>query len=179
MQADFGKWNLAHPLTEQLGPRRYNAQYGYSDVAKSLCFMFLIGGEVLNDLNTLREQIKDHPSLEVCSPDTVEYACRQLRQATQIITTPKGAVHHLNEHKGFNALLPRLCAQGGVLKKGAAYTLDYDGHIVENTKPDGAFTYKHTQGCYPVVLSLDKLPVFLQNRNGNTPESYDQLSLIT
>ena len=178
MDADFRKWGLASVFTEHLGQRSANACYSYAEVAKSLCFMFSIGGEVLNDLNTLREQLQDHPCLPICSPDTVEYVCGELRQPTQMITTVKGIRHSVNVHEKFNQLLPQLCVQGGVLATKQPYTLDYDGHIVENTKADNAFTYKHTQGYYPVVLSIDKLPVFLQNRKGNTPESYDQLSLI-
>ena len=146
MEADFRRWGLAGPMTEHLGSRSCNAQYSYADAAKSLCFMFLIGGDVLDDLNTLRQQMQDHPSLNLCSPDTVQYVCGELKQETQLITTPKGVEHSINEHKGFNELLPQLCVQGGVLKPGQAYTLDYDGHIVENTKPDNAFTYKKTQG---------------------------------
>lgn len=178
MEADFHKWGLAGALTKHLGQRSPNAQYSYADVIKSLCFMFSIGGEVLDDLNTLREQIKDHPSLTICSPDTVQYVCRELKQPIQIISTNKGVVHHTNEHKDFNALLPALCVKSGVLHSQQGYTLDYDGHIVENTKADGAFTYKKIQGYYPVVLSIEKLPVYMQNRNGNTPESYDQLTLL-
>jgi len=33
---------------------------------------------VLDDLNTLKEQIKDHPEPTVCSPDRVEYVCKEL-----------------------------------------------------------------------------------------------------
>ncbi len=56
--------------------------------------------------------------------------------------------------------------------------MDYDGHIIENSKPDNATTYKYSEGYYPVVCSINKLPVYLQNRNGNTPESYNQKSII-
>ena len=140
--------------------------------------MFSIGGDVLDDMNTLREQMQDHPWLRICSPDTVEYVCGELRQPAQVITTGKEKTHYLNEHAGFNRLFPALCLQGGILDKEQSYTLDYDGHIIENTKPDGAFTYKQTQGYYPVVLSINKLPVYLQNRKGNTPENYNQLQLI-
>jgi Transposase DDE domain group 1 len=178
MDADFRSLGLAAPIIEQLGQRSANAQYSYADVIKSLALMFCIGGEVLDDLNIVREQLKDHPCLQICSPDTVEYVCKELQQPTQFITTDKGVNHQLNTHEGFNRLLPQLCVHAGVLAAKQPYTLDYDGHIIENTKADNAFTYKHTQGYYPVVLSIDKLPVFVQNRNGNTPEQYNQLLLI-
>ncbi len=70
MNADFRKSGFDKLITAHLGHRGLIAQYSYSDVLKSLFFMFSIGGDVLDDLNTLREQMKDHPSLKICSPDT-------------------------------------------------------------------------------------------------------------
>jgi hypothetical protein len=49
---------------------------------------------------------------------------------------------------------------------------------VENTKKDNACNYKHTRSYYPAVCSINKLPVYMQNRNGNTPESYEHLSIL-
>jgi hypothetical protein len=178
IEADYRNVGFGKLITHHLGYRSINAQYSYSDVLKNLFLMFCIGGDVLDDLNTLREQIKDHPCLKVCSPDTMEYVCKELKQATEVVNGDKGAVHHINEHEGFNKLMPALSLQGGTLTTTQSYALDYDGHITQNTKADNAFTYKQTQGYYPVVLSINKLPVYLQNRNGNTPESYNQLSLI-
>jgi hypothetical protein len=178
MDADFRKSGFDELITGYLGHRSLIAQYNYSDVLKSLFFMFSIGGDVLDDLNNLREQMKDHPSLKICSPDTVEYVCQELRQNTVIVKTAKGTEHHINEHANFNKLLPALCVEGGVLDKKQSNTMDYDGHIADNTKTDNAFTYKKTQGYYPVVLSINKLPVYIQNRKGNTPENYNQLELI-
>ena len=94
-------------------------------------------------------------------------------------STDKGIEHLSNEHKGFNDLLIALCSQVGILNTKDKYTLDYDGHIVENNKPDNAYNYKKTEGYYPVIASINKLPVYMQNRNGNTAESYNQLSVIT
>lgn len=93
--------------------------------------------------------------------------------------TNKGITHTLNKHEGFNKLLPMLCKQGDLLNTKQSYTLEYDGHIVKNTKADNAITYKKTEGYYPVVCSINKLPVYMENRKGNTPESYRQLEIIT
>lgn len=178
MEADFSKSGIDQLITAHLGLRSITAQYSYADVLKSLFFMFSMGGEVLDDLNIVREQLQDHPSLKICSPDTVEYVCHQLIQSTATVKTAKGTEHHINEHTNFNKLLPELCLQGGMLDKKQSYTMDYDGHIIENTKIDNAFTYKKTEGYYPVILSINRLPVYIQNRNGNTPENYNQLELI-
>lgn len=179
MENDFRHNVLPKLIDESLGLRNLTAQYSYSDVIKSLFYMFSIGGNVLDDLNTLRGQLKDQPSLKACSPDTVEYVCQELRQSTREIVTDDGVKHQINDHDSFNKLLPALSLHGGTLNTKESYTLDYDGHTVENTKTDNARNYKQAEGYYPVVLSIQKLPVHIQNRNGNTPESYDQLSLIS
>lgn len=81
-------------------------------------------------------------------------------------------------HDDFNRLLPALCKQGNLLNTNGKYTLDYDDHIVENTKRDDAKTYKHTEGYYPVLCSIDKLSVYIENRKGNSPENYRELEVI-
>jgi hypothetical protein len=101
-----------------------------------------------------------------------------LKQENTVITTDKGVKHHFNELDNFNQLLPALCVQGGILNSREQYTLDYDGHIVENEKADNAFTYKGTERYYPVLASIKKLPVYMQNRKGNTPESFKQLDAL-
>jgi hypothetical protein len=128
--------------------------------------------------SVLKEQLQDHPWLKIASPDTIEYAFQELAQPIKKEATTTGTEHFINEHKGFNSLLTKLCSKTGLLKQSGKYTMDYDGHIIENTKADNAFTYKKSEGYYPVVCSINKLPVYLQNRNGNTPESYDQKNNI-
>src|SRR5206468_6262760 len=83
MDADFRSLGLAAPINEQLGQRSANAQYSYADVIKSLTFMFSICGEVPDDLNTLREQTKDHRCLPIYSPDPVEYMCKEIQHTTE------------------------------------------------------------------------------------------------
>lgn len=179
MDSDFQKLGFELLITAYLGLRSPVAYYSYSDVLKNLFYLHAIGGEVLDDINILRKQVKDHPKLRVCSADTVEYVSQELKQVNELIVTNKGITHTLNRHKGFNKLLPALSKQGGLLNTKQSYTLDYDGHIVKNTKPDNAVTYKKTEGYYPVLCSINKFPVYMENRKGNTPESYRQLEIIT
>lgn len=178
IETDIQKIKFADLVAQTIGLRSVLAQYSYGDLLKNIFYNTLIGGDVLDDLNVLKQQLQDHPHLHIASPDTIEYAFQELCQATQTITTNSGVVHSINEHKGFNSLLIKLCSQTGLLKSTKNYTLDYDGHIIENTKADNAFTYKQSQGYYPVVCSINKLPIYLQNRKGNTPESFDQKNII-
>lgn len=178
MNADLVSIDFSTLATQTLGSRSLSTRYSYADLLKHLFFSKAIGGNVLDDINTLKGQLKDHPQLKIASPDTIEYAFKELVQPTKKIITASGKEHFINEHKGFNTLFSKLCMQTGLLNSKDQYTLDYDGHIVENTKIDNASTYKKSEGYYPVMCSINKLPIYVQNRNGNTPESYKQQSLI-
>lgn len=164
-------------ISTHLGSRSLIAQYSYADVIKQLFFIASIGGDSLDESNYLKYQLQDHPHLRIASPDTIEYAFQELRQPTRKITADSGACHHINEHAGFNKLLPAICHKH-LLSSTRSHMMDYDGHIVENTKNDNGRTYKQTEGYYPVVCSINKFPVYMQNRNGNTPESYNQKEII-
>ena len=178
IEEDIKKINFDPLVAETLGSRSILAQYSYGDLLKSIFYSKLIGGDTLDDLNVLKNQLQDHPQLTIPSPDTLEYAFQELVQPVKKEATTTHKEHLINEHKGFNSLLTKLCGQTGLLKQQEKYTMDYDGHIIENCKPDNATTYKFSEGYYPVVCSINKLPVYLQNRNGNTPESYNQKSII-
>ena len=178
MESDYRKLGFGQLMTSYLGQRSFNALYSNSDIIKTIFYIHAIGGDVLDDVNTLREQMKDHPGIAICSADTIEYVARELQQPNSRIITDKNVTHILNEHAGFNQLLPAMCKRSGLLNTTDTYTMDYDGHSVENTKPDNACNYKKSEGYYPVICSVNKLPVYMQNRNGNTPESYNQLAII-
>jgi hypothetical protein len=178
IEDDIEKINFDPLVTETLGSRSLIAKYSYGDLLKNIFYSKLIGGDTLDDLNVLKDQLQDHPMLTIASPDTIEYAFQELIQPVKKEPTTTGKEHFINEHNGFNSLMTRLCRQTRLLKQREKYTMDYDGHIIENNKLDNATTYKYSDGYYPVVCSINKLPVYLQNRNGNTPESYNQKSSI-
>ena len=169
--------NFTNLALNHLGKRNATAKYSYGDLLSQLFYLTAIGGDTLDENNYLKYQLQDHPDLKIASPDTIEYAFQELRQPTQSLTAPSGAIHQINEHSGFNKLLVAVCKKF-LLSANGSYMMDYDGHMVENTKADSAFTYKKTEGYYPVVCSISKMPVYMQNRNGNTPESYNQKAII-
>lgn len=169
--------NFSALALNHLGRRSVTAKYSYDDLLRQLFYLTAIGADTLDESNYLKYQLQDHPDLKIASPDTIEYAFQELRQPTQSISATSGAIHQINEHGGFNKLLIALCEKF-LLTSGSSYLMDYDGHMVENTKADNAFTYKQTEGYYPVVCSISKMPVYMQNRNGNTPESYNQKTII-
>lgn len=80
MESDFKKFGFEPLITTSLGIHSPVAAYSYSDMLKHLLYLHIAGGEVLDDINILREQFKDPPKLSVCSADTVEYASQELNE---------------------------------------------------------------------------------------------------
>jgi len=72
MNRDYARLGISKLLTQHLGFPHPKAVYQFRDILKNLHFNFSIGGDVLDDLNTLKNQLQDHLSLKICSPDTVE-----------------------------------------------------------------------------------------------------------
>ena len=113
IEEDIRKINFDTLVTEILGSRSLLAQYSYCDLLKNIFYSKLIGGDALDGLNVLREQLQDHPRLKIASPDTIEYAFQELVQPIKKEATIQE--HFINEHKGFNSLLTKLCRQTGLL----------------------------------------------------------------
>jgi hypothetical protein len=67
MDADYGSMGFESVITRYLGARSPQAVYSYCDVIKHLFYMFLIGGDVPDDLNTLKARLHDPPQLLSCS----------------------------------------------------------------------------------------------------------------
>jgi len=61
MDATIRPLNLSSLVAAHLGQRHVQAKYDYADLLKTLFYSKAIGGEILNDLITLKEQLRDHP----------------------------------------------------------------------------------------------------------------------
>ena len=77
IEEDIRRINFSSIVTQTLGSRSFLAQYSYADLLKAIFYSKLIGGDALDDLNVLKQQLQDHPCLTIASPDTIEPACRQ------------------------------------------------------------------------------------------------------
>jgi transposase len=60
----------------------------------------------------------------------------------------------------------------GLLKKDSEYTLDYDNTVIDCEKYDSKSTYLRTKGYQPGVCFINKLPIYIENRNGNSVAYY-------
>jgi hypothetical protein len=161
-------------LDQKLGYRDFRAHYSYSDIILSLYGNALCNGEYISDLEHLKRKFNEQSFTKLPSPDTVEYACQELKTKTIVEETVDGIVHEFNYNNQTNNTLIALCVKTGQLKKEKKYTLDFDNVVLENDKQDAKKSYKKTKGYHPSFAFIGKLPVHIENHNGNTPAKYKQ-----
>jgi len=167
---------LAAYLDEQMGYRGPCAKYSHSDIVLSLLGNSLVQGSYISDLEIFKEKYNEQFFGKIPSPDTVEYVCQQLKTPTVKRTTDKGVTHLLNYSNDMNKTLVGLAVKTGMLKGGGdnGYILDFDNVIIENDKQDALRTYKKTKGYHPNLAFIGRVPVHIENHNGNTPARYEQ-----
>jgi len=158
-----------------LGSRSFLAQYSYSDVVLSLFANSLCQGDYLSDLQTLKSKYSDQFFTKIPSPDTVEYVCQELKTKTVTTTTYNGVIHDVNYNNNMNSSLIALnIATNQLAPKTSGYTLDFDNVVVQTEKQDAKLSYKKTKGYHPNIAFIGRLPIHIENHNGNTPASYEQ-----
>jgi len=166
-------------LDKRIGYRNPGARYTHSDIILSLLGSSLVQGSFIADLAVLKAKYRDQFFSKIPSADTVEYVCQQLKTDTIRETTANGATHHLNFSTQMNATLIGLAMQTGALKVGnQGYVMDFDHMIVETDKQDALRTYKRTKGYHPNLAFIGRIPIHLENHNGNTPAKYGQMETL-
>jgi hypothetical protein len=165
-------------IDQKLGHRNFRAHYSYSDIVLSLLGNSLCNGEYISDLEHLKNKFSEQFFTKIPSPDTVEYACQELKTFTQEETTIEGVVHQFNYDNDKNKALIGLCIKTGQLKSGKKHTLDFDNVVLETEKQDATKSYKNTKAYHPNFAFIGPLPVHIENHNGNTPAKYKQLETL-
>lgn len=162
-------------IDKQIGYRSVFAKYSYSNVVYSLFGNALTQGSFVADLEVLKEKYSKQVFNKIPSPDTVEYVCQELKTPDIFKNTNTGVTHQLNYNTDLNAALVALAVKTNQLNsEGKEYTLDYDNVIIEHDKQDAQYTYKHSKGYQPGIAFIGRIPVHIENRNGNTPACFEQ-----
>jgi hypothetical protein len=167
-------------IDERLGFRGIFAKYAHSDVVLSLFGSSLAQGSFVSDIEIFKEKYQGQFFNKIPSADTVEYVCQGLKKATIKNVTDKGVVHLVNYSNDMNETLIGLAVKTGLLQKGSHdYTLDFDNVVIGNDKQDACYTYKKgIKGYHPNLAFIGRIPVHIENHNGNTPASYEQASTL-
>jgi hypothetical protein len=162
-------------INAQLGARSVNAKYSYGDILLSLFANAISQGSYVADLEHLKEHYKEQCFQKIPSPDTVEYACQELKAKTIVVKSDSGVEHSFNYSNKMNEILVGLAVKTSMLKSGTHdYTLDFDNVVMENDKQDAKMSYKMTKGYHPNLAFIGRIPVHIENHNGNTPATYKQ-----
>ncbi len=163
---DLKKKGLSKLIDSHLGKRVKQAKYSYSDIILNWTYCNLCGAERLEDIEKLRESL----DMKLPSHDALGTVMKSFATKTEIITKEKD--HQFNIHKPLNNLMVDTSLKLGLLNKKERYTLDYDNTIIEAKKYDSTKTYIHSFGYQPGVSFIDKIPVYIEGRNGNSNASY-------
>jgi hypothetical protein len=140
----------------------------------SLLGSSLCNGGYISDLEHLKNKFSHQLFTKTPSPDTVEYACQELKTATTQETTADGIIHQLNYDTNKNKALITHCIKTEQLEKEKKHNLDFDNVVLENKKNDAKKSYKNTQAYHPNFAFILRLPVHIENHNGNTPAKHKQ-----
>jgi hypothetical protein len=165
-------------IDKKLGYRNFRAHYSYSDIVLSLLGNSLCNGEYISDLENLKNKFSRQFFTKIPSPDTVEYACQELKTETKEETTIEGVVHQFNYDNDKNKALIGLCVKTAQLDITKKHILDFDNVVLENEKQDAKKSYKKTKAYHPNFAFIGRLPVHIENHNGNTPAKYKQLETL-
>lgn len=172
---DLKNQGLAKLIDSHLGKRVKQAKYSYSDIILNWTYCNLCGAERLEDIEKLRDSL----DMKLPSHDALGTVMKSFATKTESIENKlnkpgraKTATHQFNIHKPMNKLMINTALSLGLLNTKKSYTLDYDNTIIEHHKYDRTMTYKMVKGYQPGVSFIDKIPVYIEGRNGNSNASY-------
>lgn len=163
---DLKKQGIAKLIDTHLGKRVKQAKYSYSDILLNWTYCNLCGAERLEDIEKLRDSL----DIKLPSHDSLGTVMKSFAVKTEIIKKEK--VHQFNIHKPLNRLMIDTSLKLGLLNTKENYTLDYDNTIIYHHKYDRTKTYDKSQGYQPGVSFIDKIPVYIEGRNGNSNASF-------
>jgi Transposase DDE domain group 1 len=168
-------------IDKQLGSRHVLAHYSYSDILLSLFGNSLCQGEYISDIQILKSKFSAQVFGKIPSPDTVEYACQELKTNTINIVSEHDSkiTHQINYNNSLNKSLVALAIETQQLnKENKTYILDFDNVVVATEKQDAKMSYKGVKGYHPNIAFVGRIPVHIENHNGNTPAKYDQAATL-
>ena len=166
--------NTPNMIDSQLGSRGNRAIYSYSDIFTALFMVFYAGGDVMEDIDeNLKDKLNDVEDLLVPSPDTIGNGLIELSTEKEIHIN-SGVIHEYNDNPKLNKLLLTILKELKLIKAGKAYTLDFDHQFIPTGKYDSRTSYKKEDGYFPGIASIDDMPVYIENRNGNSNVKYLQ-----
>ncbi|MEA1877869.1 MAG: IS1380 family transposase [Bacteroidota bacterium] len=182
----FGGINFADKIIDKasiyksidniLGNRGLRAGYPYSNLFRSYMLMVLCGGECAEDITEhLRSELGQVQNFDVCSADTLLRMQKELSTEKETFMSDAGISHDFNINIPMNSLMVKLLLKTKQLSpKQDGYIFDYDNQFIPTGKYDSKRSYKKSDGYFPGIASIGNIPVYIENRNGNSHVKYKQ-----
>lgn len=170
---DLKNKGISKLIDTHLGKRVKQAKYSYSDILLNWTYCNLCGAERLEDIEKLRDSL----DMKLPSHDALGTVMKSFATKTDTMKTLK-STHQFNIHNPMNKLMINIALKLGLLNKKESYTLDYDNTIIRARKYDSTKAYDFSIGYQPGVSFIDKVPVYIEGRNGNSNASYKILDTI-
>jgi hypothetical protein len=163
-------------IDNELGARSAKTEYCYSDIFRAYWLLNFTGGDCAEDITEhLRPYLADIKGIAVPGADTLLRVQKQLATDKEVFTTDKGICHELNINENMNRLMVRQLVHCNQLSRtNTEYTFDYDNQFLPADKYDAKRSYKHADGYFPGIASINNMPVYIENRNGNSNVKYKQ-----
>lgn len=162
------KEGILELIDNQLGKRAKQAQYSYSNVVLNLWSVFFCGGDCAEDVNEhLKEYLQDIPNHKVADADTILRVLKTLKTHKEKVESSKGNIYEINKNDKLNELNISLLKKTNLLKEGEFYDFDYDNEVLKTEKYDSKKTYKMVKGYFPGMATIEGMPVYFENRDGN------------
>ena len=179
-------------LDSYMGVRHPRAEYTYAEGVLHL-FITQCREKIKNRVEHFHESkdaMKRHPRfLKGMSPDTFLYMCKELARpniyfemgklsAKQIEKIKNGTGfpdHEVNVIERYNEMLVDSAVKFGLLKRGEPYILDFDTTEIENKIRSSRIYYKGKgrKAYAPAVAMINNIPVYVENRNGNSNAQFN------
>lgn len=188
------KEGIIESIDEKLGPRSARAEYTYAEGIISLLISKCRGHKRIEDFYLAQNDLINHPRFQKgMSPDTFLYMCKEQalpnKYYPNISANSKAKTdkrkkpyidHEVNVLGKYNELLVDTSLKLKLLNQEDNFTLDLDTTELRN-KIQGSrrfFSGKGKKAYSPVAAMIDRIPVYVENRNGNTPASFNLVETL-
>jgi len=169
---------ISEIIDNQLGSRGSRAIYSYSDIFTALFMVFYAGGDRMEDIDdNLKDKFNDVENLLVPSPDTIGRGLIELSTEKELHLN-SDVIHEYNDNLKLNKLLLKILKEFKLLTTEDEYLLDFDHQFIPTGKYDSKTSYKKKDGYFPGIASINDMPVYIENRNGNSNVKYLQHETI-
>ena len=153
--------------TQHLGKRSGNALYQFSDMILVKIYTCFIGGQCAEDINYINKGLVNMKDYKVSSADTILRLQKQLSCENELVESTSGKQYKFNANEKLNQLLVSIVLFLDLLKPHESYTLDFDHQLMVCQKVEASHSYKMKKGFFPGFATINSLPVFCENRDGN------------